>query len=386
MFNVMKSRDSLKKNYFSNIVEEVNLDDFLSKICEIENLWIKDFNVIEYFDKSTGFTCILIKDVARLSPYGFDLKGTLESGQCFRWKKVGENRYFGIVRSHAVYVSLIDNAHLLIENSNADDFTNLWYKYFDLKTDLAPIIKAVDKDPFLHKSVLFSGGVRMLNQDFEETLFSYILSAQNNIPRIKGLVESLCVKYGEKIYISQFKGEKGTTAPQLVKKNLDTAGVALEATASEFSDILLGYSFPTAAVLSKNFCNEGHGNCAANNLCGHPFAGYRCPYIKKTANLLVHNLVKLDFEELASVPAKQARTGLCQFPGVGEKVADCVLLYSGIRQDICPIDTWVEKTIRSNYLNENATKNEIRAFTESYFGKNAGYAQLWFFNYARNGK
>jgi N-glycosylase/DNA lyase len=82
--------------------------------------------------------------------------------------------------------------------------------------------------------------------------------------------------------------------------------------------------------------------------------------------------------------SEAARKELCRFSGVGEKVADCVLLYSGIRKDLCPIDTWVEKTIKERYLDENATKKDIRKFTESYFGNYAGYAQLWFFYFARN--
>lgn len=316
--------------------------------------WENDFNIIESYNDITGFNQILIKDVARLSPYGFDLKGTLESGQCFRWKDAGMGKYFGIVRDKAVYVSTIDSRDLLIENATIKDFCNLWYDYFDLATDLSEIIKEVDKDPFMHESILFSGGVRMLRQDFEETLFSYILSAQNNIPRIKGLVETLCKKYGDKIYSHN---------------EIHT---------------LMGYAFPSSNALSMNFCGKDHSNCSSNNLCGHQFAGYRCPYIKKTAIMIDSGKFKADYDLLSSISADKARKILCQLPGVGEKVADCVLLYSGIRKDICPIDTWVEKTIKIHYLGDNASKKEIRAFTESYFAENAGYAQLWFFNYARN--
>jgi len=318
---------------------------------------IKGFRVVETFNKDTGYNQILIHDVADLSPFGFDLKGTFESGQCFRWSEVGENRYFGIVKGKAVTVCTVDNKHLQIENATMEDFVQIWYEYFDLSTNYGPIIEAVDNDPFLHSSVMFSGGARMLCQDFEETLFSYILSAQNNIPRIKKLVESLCENYGDKIYRDSDIGK---------------------------SSEILGYSFPSAEILSRHFCTRTHSNCCSKNLCGHQFAGYRCPYVRGTAQMLSNETINLDFDLLGNNSAKVARKELCRFPGVGEKVADCVLLYSGIRKDICPIDTWVEKTIKSNYVGPDASKNEIRAFSENYFGQYAGYAQLWFFNYARN--
>jgi len=342
---------------------------------------IKGFRVVETFNNDTGYNQILIHDVADLSPFGFDLKGTFESGQCFRWREVGGNRYFGIVKGKAVTVWTVDNKHLQIENATMEDFVEIWHAYFDLSTDYGPIIEAVDKDPFLHASVMFSGGARMLCQDFEETLFSYILSAQNNIPRIKKLVETLCANFGDKIYRDSDIG-KGSDIGSVKNSNIfDVAGdKSLEFQPPE----LLGYSFPSAEILSRHFCTRTHANCCSKNLCGHQFAGYRCPYIRGTAQMLSNDTVALDFDLLGNNSAKVARKELCRFPGVGEKVADCVLLYSGIRKDICPIDTWVEKTIKSNYVGPDASKNEIRAFSENYFGRYAGYAQLWFFNYARN--
>lgn len=319
---------------------------------------IKGFQVVEMMPDADRTNRILIRDVADLSPSGFDLKGTLESGQCFRWNETDAGRYLGIVMGHAVLVSLVEKKHLLIENAGVEDFSELWHDYFDLGTDYAPIQKKVDRDPFLHEAIRHSGGARMLRQDFEETLFSYILSSQNNIPRIKKLVESLCGLYGTEVrFISHQNG-------------MDT----------EYQ----GHAFPSARVLSERFCNENNPSCRAAALCSHPFGGYRCPYIKKTASILLSGEVPLDFTFLSSCSVLKAREILCRFPGVGEKVADCVLLYSGIRKDICPIDVWVEKTIREIYLHPGAGKKEIRAFTESYFGEDAGIAQLWFFNYARN--
>ena len=317
--------------------------------------WTNGFYVIESQGPETGTPQILIRDVSLLSPYGFDLKGTFESGQCFRWNRISPGRYAGIVRGKAVTVSLEETRHLRIENATREDFVEIWHSYFDLATDYAPILEQVDKDAFLHEAAVFSGGARMLRQDFEETLFTYILSSQNNIPRIRKLVETLCEKYGAPI--------PGNVPSQI-----------------------FGYSFPSTAALSRAFCTMDRPGCRAGNLCETPFAGYRCPYVRQTVAMLASASPAgvLDFDRLAHSSAAEARKMLCAFPGVGEKVADCVLLYSGLRKDLCPIDTWVEKTIRKIYLEPHASKKEIRTFTESYFGENAGYAQLWFFNYVRN--
>jgi N-glycosylase/DNA lyase len=347
---------------------------------------IKGFNVLEEKDKITGQNKITVLDVSDLSPLGFDIKGTFESGQCFRWKSCGDGSYNGIVRGRAVNVSLQNDRHLVINNSTSSDFENIWYNYFDLSTDYAPIIKAVDKDEFMHSCVNHSAGARMLVQDFEETLFSYILSAQNNIPRIKGLVENLCRLYGDVIYEGdcEYSGNSSNSMSS-VSTNSDSIAVSNEMSGESYSrSKILGYSFPSAEKLSKDFCKIDCRVCSSANLCESPFAGYRCPYIKRTAKMIANHEIVLNFESLSAMDSEAARKELCRFSGVGEKVADCVLLYSGIRKDLCPIDTWVEKTIKERYLDENATKKDIRKFTESYFGNYAGYAQLWFFYFARN--
>src|SRR5690554_6823276 len=124
---------------------------------------INGFEVIETKSKE-GLDSIFVKDVVDLSPFGFDVKGTFESGQCFRWDEVCDGRYFGIAHGRAVYVSLSENKHLLIENSSLEDFKSIWYEYFDLGTNYKDIIDFVDKDEFMHQSILHSGGARMLVQ------------------------------------------------------------------------------------------------------------------------------------------------------------------------------------------------------------------------------
>lgn len=317
---------------------------------------IKGFVVKEMFSSISGLPGIIVKDIGDLSPLGFDIKGTFESGQCFRWDPAGEDRYKGIVRGKAVFAHCRDRRHLEIENTTVEDFKNIWYDYFDLATDYTPIIRSLKSDRYMKESIDFSGGVRMLVQDFEETLFSFILSSQNNIPRIKNLVKSLCESYGSEINL-YIPAEKRT---------------------------FKYFAFPSSKKLATCFCNvEREEKCTVKSLCMSPFGGYRCPYIKNTAIMLSTGIYIPDFKKLSEESDDYARKHLQKLSGVGEKVADCVLLYSGIRKDICPIDTWVEKTIKSVYLNPKASKKDIRSFVRGKFGEHAGYAQLWFFNYER---
>ncbi len=333
---------------------------------------IKGFRIDESSDPRTGVRSILIRDIADLSPGGFDPDGTFMCGQCFRWKSIGDGRYAGIVGRKAVTVSLTGGRHLLIRNSTAEDFDSTWHRYFDLPTDYAPIVRAVSGDDFMREAASRCCGTRLLRQDFEETLFSYILSSQNNIPRISKLVEDLCARCGEPV------------APP----------------AGDPASFPGGHSFPDAQAIAGLLCRAGPqipvgsapGNlyaerpvgCAPGNLCETPFGGYRCPYMVKTARMLASCSFVPDPVRLASQPAALSRKELRALPGVGEKVADCVLLYSGIRTDICPVDTWIEKTMKSVYLGDKATAADIRRFAETRFGNHAGYAQLWMFRYVRS--
>ncbi len=333
---------------------------------------------LEEYTSDQGLPSIKIFDVGDLSPGGIDLKATLESGQCFRWRPSGQSgrptadkntgilkasanlSYDGVVRGRAVRVKDIGRRDLLIENANPQDFEDIWYDYFDLGTDYVPIAKKVNKDRFMSEAIDFAGGARILKQEFFETLISFIISANNNIPRIKSLIEELCLRLGDKIVLP-------------------------ESAAASFAQ---NFSFPDSQTVADGIClnmskEENRPSCFLGKDCKVRFAGYRCPYIYKTSHMLASGEFEADYDFLAKTDQDSARKELCRLSGVGEKVADCILLYSGIRYDVCPIDTWVEKTIKKVYLDENAKKKDIRKFTKDYFGDLAGYAQLWFFYYAR---
>jgi len=335
---------------------------------------------------------LVVRGVGDLSPFGFDLRGTLESGQCFRWRRLPDDaprlcldsegpRYAGVVRGRAVVASLAAGGRdLVLENATAEDFDDVFHPYFDLGRDYAPILRAVAKDPFMEAALRYGGGARLLVQEFEETVLSYLLSAQNNIPRIMDLVESLSASYGRAL--------PGTAW-------LASAGHATAPDGSLFA-------FPTldALATAAGRCRGRLADCRSDALCAGAFAGYRCPYLMRTALLLRDGVVPGP-DALRRLSVAEARAALRALPGVGAKVADCTLLSSGLHVEVCPVDRWVERVIRTVYLGGDAmgagdssnrkggvkkeTTDEVRRFVEGYFGPEAGFAQLWFFLYARSG-
>lgn len=319
---------------------------------------INGFKVIDEVSDE-GVPRIKVKDIGDLSPGGFDIDATFDSGQAFRWYKTGDSKYSGIAYGRAVSMESISRKHIVIDNATPEDFENIWFDYLDLDTDYNIAAKQIPRDSFLNKAYDFAGGARILHQEFHETLISFIISALNNIPKIKKSIDNLCQKHG--VLIPAYKSASG--------------------------DIFGGYAFPTADKLAFDLCvsPKHFSGCASSNLCGMQFAGYRCPYIVKTARLLADERFTLDIPKLRNMDLRSAVKELTLFPGVGPKVSECVLLYSGIRGDVCPVDTWVEKTIKKIYLQGKGSTSDVRKFVGEYFGEYAGYVQLCFFHYARHG-
>jgi N-glycosylase/DNA lyase len=226
---------------------------------------------------------------------------------------------------------------MLISNTDADDFKNIWYEYFDLGTDYSKIKSEVSKDEVMQKAVSCGCGMRILRQDFWETLISFIISSNNNIPRIKKIVEKLASEYGDEL---TYKDKKY-------------------------------YAFPSASTLSK-LSPEEIGICRG---------GYRCGYLSGTSSRMI--TAGIDKKYLEGIGTAHARNALLEFSGVGPKVADCVLLYSGTKFDVFPTDVWVRRVMEILYLHKPASLKEIQSFSSGYFGDLAGYAQQYLFYYAR---
>ncbi len=275
----------------------------------------------------------------------FDPVHIFECGQCFRWHKQADGSYTGVVRGRVANVAYVPGAsnkpgRLVLANVTLEDFQQIWFDYFDLGRDYALIKKAVTIDPIMEKAVKFGSGIRILQQEPWEVLISFILSSNNRIPRIMKIIEDIARLYGSSLW---YEGNKY-------------------------------FSFPDAVSLAS---------CSLEQIqmCR---AGYRCEYIHDTSKAAA--MGEFDPDRLASMSTDDARKYLLRFKGVGNKVADCVLLYSGTKRDVFPTDVWVKRVMEELYFKREASFGEIGQFAQEHFGEYAGTAQQYLFYYAREQK
>lgn len=255
----------------------------------------------------------------------FNIKDTLECGQVFRFRPYKEG-YLIHSSDRIAYVYTAGN-RTVIESSECDYF----YHYFDLDRDYSEIVeKALSYNiPLLSRSAKTCRGLRILNQNREEMIYSFIISQNNNIPRIKGIIEKICEGLGE-------------------KRN-DFGGF---------------YTFPSSAVLSS-------AGAEFFRKCG---AGYRDTYLAETSKRI--------FEEglscLDSLKGEALRKKLLTYKGIGGKVADCIALF-GFRQTCFPVDTWIEKIYKEDFGGTFTDREKIAKYFVSLFGEYSGYIQQYLF-------
>lgn len=267
---------------------------------------------------------------------GFNPSHTFLCGQCFRWNPENNGVFAGIAHGRLLRLSW-DGEVCTFYDMDKQEFTDKWVKYFDLETDYCAIKKILSsKDEHLHNAIIHGNGIHLLRQDFYETLFSFLISQNNNIPRIKQIIESISKSFGTPINSNNGHFD----FPEVVR----LASVSLD---------------------SLSLCR----------------GGYRCRYISETSKKL-EELPAFE-SEIKSIPVEKARELLLSLPGIGPKVADCVLLYSGIDRTAFPIDRWVKRVMETLYLKKESNEKEIRAFSKEYFGDLAGIAQQYLFYYAR---
>lgn len=271
----------------------------------------------------------------------FDIAETLECGQCFHFDKVEDMEYDLVAEGRAVRVIQRENS-LEIKGSNIDDFENIWKGYFDLERDYAAIKeKIILADKNLREVVERKSGIRILNQDFFETLISFIISQNKNIPQIKQCVKNISHRYGEMVI--GYNGEKYWT-------------------------------FPSPEALSR-VSEEELRECKV---------GFRAPYILSAVNAVIEG--KVTYEKLQSLDTESARKLLMTIKGVGEKVANCVLLFGLGRRAAFPVDVWMKRIMEELYFDGKDTKKaDIEAFAAEKFGELGGYAQQYLFDFARRG-
>lgn len=276
----------------------------------------------------------------------FNLKYTLECGQCFRWNKIYEDdkkvTYIGVIKDRVIKISEQDDK-LYVSSSNMDKLEETITEYFDLNTDYKKIENVISKiDKNVNNAVKNSTGIRILNQDFFEMVISYIISANNNIPRISKSINEISKRYGKEII---FENDKY-------------------------------YLFPTLEDLLK-VTEEEFKSCGV---------GFRARYLKNTVKAINEN--KINFEYMMKLDTICAKSELMKMQGIGPKVADCILLFSLNRKEVFPIDVWVERVMSKIYFKDlkgKVSKKDIINYSNNNFKEYAGIVQQHlFFNIREN--
>lgn len=250
-----------------------------------------------------------------------DIVKTFECGQCFRWDVDENGVYKGVASEHFAKIKE-ENGSVFIMSSNDD--REFWKRYFDLQSDYEEAHMKMENDEYLRESIDFGRGIRILRQNEWEALCSFIISQCNNIPRIKKIIKSLCELFGDK---KEFGGE-------------------------------IYYAFPTAEKISSLEPKELDGIRA----------GYRAAYILSAAKAVYAG--GLDLNRLNEMGYNEAKKELLGISGVGEKVANCVLLFGLHKTEAFPEDVWIKKALK-----EKLSPN----FDPESLGEYAGLAQQYIF-------
>ena len=257
----------------------------------------------------------------------FDLVKTFECGQCFRWRADGRGAYIGVAFGRAARLYCCGDSVFI--SGSVEDFESVWRGYFDLDRNYAEIRQDLCIDDFMRRATAFGEGIRILHQDKWEALCSFIISQNNNIPRIKAIIDTLCREFGD---VVDFEGELYHTFPSAVRlASLD------------------------AEKLTSLRC------------------GYRADYIIRTAKMVADGSV--DLEALSLIAPDAARTELKKLHGVGDKVADCVMLFGLHMLDAFPLDVWMKRAVVNHYGPN---------FDPKIFSPYAGIAQQYIFHFMRS--
>ncbi|MBR6350350.1 MAG: DNA-3-methyladenine glycosylase 2 family protein [Lachnospiraceae bacterium] len=268
----------------------------------------------------------------------FDLRQTLECGQCFNFEKLSDQEYAVVAFDRLLHVRQMGD-ELIFLNAGEEDINNIWIPYFDLNRDYGEIKDAVCKaDERLKPITEQYGGIRILNQDFTETLISFIISQNKNITHIKQIVR----------LISENKG-----------RPLGIIG------GREY------YSFPKLSRLNE--ITEGDFRSLKT--------GFRAPYLRDAIDRMVSG--EIDGDVLRDKSFEEAKQDLTKIKGVGDKVANCVLLFSLGFRGAFPVDVWIKRIMEELYFHKDTPKETIEKFAAEKFGQYGGYAQQYLFIYAR---
>ncbi len=273
----------------------------------------------------------------------FELKDIFDCGQCFRWNKEADGSYTGVFGNNVLNVYK-QGKDVIFKGICEESIETTCKKYFDLDRNYEEIKSKLSKiDEHMKKSIEYGSGIRILNQDLWETIISFIISANNNIPRIKGIIERISKKYGNEIV---YNGK-------------------------------IYYTFPTVEELSRATVEDLRG----------VGLGFRDIRVYETTHMILDKKVDLKTLEQEK-DFNKVRETLLTLSGVGPKVADCILLFSTLKRwEAFPIDVWVRRVMNELYIQNidetKVNKTQIEKIAREKFGDLAGIAQQYLFYWKR---
>lgn len=271
----------------------------------------------------------------------FDAKAIFTCGQAFRWYEESDGSFTTVHLGRVLNV-LNEKDRVIFKGTNLKEFDEIWMDYFDLNTDYKEIRKVLSNNEILPKAMEYGEGIRILNQNHFEMLISFIISANNMIPRIKKSIEVISMRYGK--FICEDENRKY-------------------------------YSFPTVEELSR---------ATVEDLREFAKVGFRDKRIFDTVNMILNE--KIDLDNFENLETDVLREELLKFAGVGNKVADCIMLFSYKRGEVFPVDVWIKRVMEELFIKEETPVKKISKEADRIFGKYAGYAQQYLFYYGREEK
>ena len=271
------------------------------------------------------------KQVVLKNIRSFEPRHIFECGQCFRWERETGGSYTTVACGRVINVFKKDG-FIIFNNVTEEEFQDFWFDYFDFGTDYEQIKQTLSAGgEHMKKAVDYGGGIRILNQDLWECVVSFIISANNNIPRIQGILQRLCERFGDRLSYG------GKTY----------------------------FAFPGPERIAGDL--------------SYLRAGYREQYIQNACKTFLSG----SLSGIESLSTDDARKKLLTIKGVGPKVADCILLFGLGRREVFPVDVWVKRCLNQLYGKEMKEKTP-REFAAETFGTLAGFAQQYLFYYMRD--
>ena len=288
----------------------------------------------------------------------FDLAMTLDSGQVFHWEKV-DGGFIGTIGERAVYV---EQWREILRVSRGPE--ELVRNYFALDHPLGEICASFPNDPVINAALVYCRGLRIIRQPKWECLATFICSSMKQVAHIRQISQALRKRFGGARTIENGASKNQTTRTDKPARVDEPGGESIQRVV---------YTFPSAQRLARASEQELR-KCAL---------GYRAKNLLATAQLVTSGAA--DLEAWSALSDPDLREKLCALPGVGAKVANCVMLFAYERLRAFPVDVWIERVLRQEYFarRKKIAAEQLRTFSQTYFGDHGGYAQQYLFHHAR---